>query len=250
MEDSYGIIRLETGIAELDEMLAGGIPRGFFVALVGEPGTGKTIFSIHFTGAGLENGEPCIYVTTEESRDSIIKQAEMFNFDFKRYIRDGSLIMIDTFGSDERWSLSKLDINELTNIIIEAKRELGYRYARLVIDSLSAFWLNSPALARKHAYTIKSVLHKWRFTTVGTSQYAITTSGAFGFGVEHIADGIIRFKKQVVDGRLRRYMLIEKMRQTPHDLRVHEIDFVEGVGLVIVGPVERKRARRVTAYNL
>ena len=251
MQDNYGIVRLETGIAEIDEMLSGGIPRGFFVALVGEPGTGKTVFSIHFIGAGLENGEPCIYVTTEESRESIMKQAEMFNFDFRRYAKKGTLIIIDAFGGNDKWALSKLDVGELTDTIIAAKKELGYGYARLVIDSISAFWLSSPALARRHAYTIKNVLYKWKFTTLGISQYAVTTSGAFGFGVEHIADGIIRFKKQVVNGRLKRYILIEKMRQTPHDLRVHEIDIVDGVGLVIVGPIEQRRvSRRMRAYSL
>ena len=44
------IERLSTGIPEVDHMIAGGIPRGFLVACTGEPGTGKTIFSIHFIG--------------------------------------------------------------------------------------------------------------------------------------------------------------------------------------------------------
>ncbi|MEM3130007.1 MAG: KaiC domain-containing protein, partial [Nitrososphaerota archaeon] len=33
------IERLSTGIEMLDKMLSGGIPRGFFVAATGEPGT-------------------------------------------------------------------------------------------------------------------------------------------------------------------------------------------------------------------
>lgn len=36
--------RLSTGVPELDRMLAGEIPRGFSVAVTGEPGTG-TAFS-------------------------------------------------------------------------------------------------------------------------------------------------------------------------------------------------------------
>jgi len=35
------IERLSTGVPGMDNMLAGGIPRGFFVAVVGEPGTGR-----------------------------------------------------------------------------------------------------------------------------------------------------------------------------------------------------------------
>ena len=69
---SNPIERLSTGIPEIDRMIAGGIPRGFLVACTGEPGTGKTIFSIHFIGQGIREGDICIFVTTEESRDSIV----------------------------------------------------------------------------------------------------------------------------------------------------------------------------------
>jgi KaiC/GvpD/RAD55 family RecA-like ATPase len=74
-----------------------------------------------------------------------------------------------------------------------------------------------------------------------TSQYAITTSEAFGWGVEHIADGIIRFRRSVRGGTLRRYILVEKMRQTPHSLQMYEIDILQGRGLVIKGPVGMRR---------
>ncbi len=76
---------------------------------------------------------------------------------------------------------------------------------------------------------------------MATSQYAITTSDAFGFGIEHIADGIIRFRRFVRNGVLRRYLLIEKMRQTAHSLVMHEITIVDGKGLVILGPTNRRR---------
>ena len=233
------IERLSTGVPELDQMLAGGIPRGFSVAVTGEPGTGKTILCIHFMAQGVMEGDRCIYVTTEESRDSIIVQASQFGFDFQRSIKDGKLLIIDALmGLDDPWSLKSLEIESLVSKVIDAKKTLGYGRARLVVDSLSAFWLDKPAMARRHSYFVKKVLSKWDFTILLTSQYAITTSEAFGWGVEHIADGIIRFRRFVRRGILRRYILIEKMRQTPHSLQMHEIDIVPGRGLVILGPAE------------
>ncbi|MCS7120896.1 MAG: KaiC domain-containing protein, partial [Candidatus Bathyarchaeota archaeon] len=113
--------------------------------------------------------------------------------------------------------------------------------ARLVIDSLSAFWLDKPAMARRHSYFVKKVLSKWDFTVMATSQYAITTSEAFGWGIEHIADGIIRFRRSVRKGSLRRFMLIEKMRQTNHSLQMHEITIIPSKGLTIVKPVEMRK---------
>ena len=236
------IERLSTGVGELDRMLAGGIPRGFFVAVTGEPGTGKTILCIHFIAQGIREGDRCIYVTTEESRDSIIVQASQFGFDFSESIREKKLIIIDALmGVKEEWSLQSLDVEELVDRVIEAKKVLGYGRGRLVIDSMSAFWLDKPAMSRRHSYFVKKVLSKWDFTTLMTSQYAITTSEAFGWGVEHIADGIIRFRRSVRGGTLRRYILVEKMRHTPHSLQMYEIDIVQGRGIVIKGAVEMRR---------
>jgi KaiC domain protein len=230
------IERLSTGIDGLDELLEGGIPRGFFVAVTGEPGTGKTILCIHFINRGVLDGDKCIYVTTEESRESIIRQAEQFGFKFSKYVDEGRLIIIDALmGKEDQWSLNSLTVDDMVNKVLEAKKSLGYGRARLVIDSMSAFWLDKPAMARKYSYYVKKVLYKWDFTIFATSQYAITTSEAFGWGLEHVADGIIRFRRFIRGGQLKRYVIIEKMRQTQHSLYLHEISIEPNAGLKIIG---------------
>jgi len=248
-----GVDRLSTGVPGLDELLQGGIPKGFFVAVTGEPGTGKTILCMHFIWEGLRNGQPGIYVTTEESRDSIVRQAEMFGWDFLDYMTRGDLIVVDGLMRDksDEWSLYKMTVEELVSVIIKAKKRIGYGHARLVIDSMSAFWLDRPAMARRYAYYVKRMLSHWNMTVLATSQYAITTSDAFGFGIEHVADGIIRFRRFVRGGVLRRYIIVEKMRQTRHDLRMWEIEIKEGVGIRLLGPARIRREdislpRRVT----
>ncbi|MEM1696794.1 MAG: ATPase domain-containing protein, partial [Desulfurococcaceae archaeon] len=59
------VFRVLTGIPELDAALEGGIPKGSWVAVTGEPGTGKSILCMHFAWAGLKAGDPVVYVTTE-----------------------------------------------------------------------------------------------------------------------------------------------------------------------------------------
>jgi len=241
------IVRLRTGVEGIDKLLEGGIPEGFFVAVTGEPGCGKTILSIHFIYQGVLDGDKCIYVTTEESKESIIRQATQFNMDFEKAVKEGKLIVIDALmGREDRWSLQSLDMEALVDKIIEAKKELGYGRARVAIDSLSAFWLDKPAMARRYSYFIKKVLSKWNFTIVAVSQYAITTAESFGWGVEHIADGIIRFRRILRGGELRRFIVIEKMRQTNHSRYLYEIDIKPGIGMTIIGRVRR----RVEDYKL
>ena len=241
------IARLRTGVEGIDKLLEGGIPEGFFVAVTGEPGCGKTIFSIHFIYQGVLDGDKCIYVTTEESRESIMRQAAQFNMDFERAVEERKLIVIDALmGREDRWSLQSLDMEALVDRIIEAKKELGYGRARVAIDSLSAFWLDKPAMARRYSYFIKKVLSKWNFTIVAVSQYAITTAESFGWGVEHIADGIIRFRRILRGGELKRFIVVEKMRQTNHSRYLYEIDIKPGVGMTVLGKVRR----RIEDYKL
>ena len=243
LDDIMSMERLSTGIPSFDKLIQGGIPRGFFVAVVGEPGTGKTIFCQHFIAQGIKEGDINIYVTTEESRESIIRQAYQFGWDFRKAIENGRLIIIDALMGrhDDPWSIRELNVEELVNKVIEAKRQLGYGRARLVIDSMSAFWLDKPAMARRYSYYIKRVLSRWDFTALLTSQYAVTTSLGFGFGIEHIADGIIRFRRAVVGGILKRYVIVEKMRQTDHDNRMYEIEIINGVGIVLKKPTPFRR---------
>lgn len=236
------MLRLSTGVPKLDELLAGGIPEGFLVALVGMPGTGKTVACIHFIWAGLKNDESCIYVTTEESRESVVNQARQFKMDFLSPMKEGKLIVIDALmrEKEDEWSLRDVSVEEMLDKVIAAKKTLGRSCKRLAVDSMSAFWLKAPVRAREQSYTVKRVLNRWGFTIYATSQYAITTGSAFGWGVEHVADGIIHFRRTITNGFLRRYLIVEKMRQTPHDLRAWELEILDGQGLVLRKPLVRR----------
>jgi circadian clock protein KaiC len=45
--------RVSTGIAELDVVIEGGLKAGKTYLVVGEPGTGKTVFGLQFLVSGL-----------------------------------------------------------------------------------------------------------------------------------------------------------------------------------------------------
>ncbi len=212
------------------------------MAVVGEPGTGKTVFGLHFAWQGVREGDRVIYVTTEESRESILRQAAMMGMPLARSVDEGKAVVIDALmrSRGDEWSLEELTVEELVNKVVEAKRKLGYGRARLVVDSMSAFWLDKPAMARKYSYIVKRVLYRWDITALLISQYSITTGEAFGWGLEHVADGVIRFGRTVVGGELKRYVIVEKMRQTRHDLRVYAVEIESGVGMRIAGPTEAR----------
>lgn len=200
--------RISTGIPELDEALEGGVPKGSWVAITGEPGTGKSILCMHYAYAGLKSSDPVIYVTTEAEFRDVMRQARQFNMDFEEYeihylggeppVRRPWLVVIDIFSLlktakqltadaaelERKRRFAALDIETLIAAINEAYAILGVtderhkspvRHVRLIIDSLSAFWADKPAMARKYSYQLKIATHRENVTAYLVSQYAMTT---------------------------------------------------------------------------
>lgn len=56
-----------TGIAGLDEILRGGLPRGHVYLVEGMPGAGKTTLALQFMLEGIRLGERTLYVTLSET---------------------------------------------------------------------------------------------------------------------------------------------------------------------------------------
>jgi circadian clock protein KaiC len=65
--------RLATGVPGLDEMLEGGLVRGFTTLVAGPAGVGKTVLGLQFLYGGANEGERGLYVSLR-SRPSKLKQ--------------------------------------------------------------------------------------------------------------------------------------------------------------------------------
>mgnify|MGYP005828799801 CR=1 FL=1 len=79
-----------TGIAGLDDILRGGLPRNCMFLIAGSPGSGKTTLAMQFLLECIKNGEVCQYVSLAETRAEI-----------------------ENVAMSHGWDLSKLEITEL-----------------------------------------------------------------------------------------------------------------------------------------
>ena len=59
--------RLSTGIAGLDDILRGGLAKGFLYLIEGNPGAGKTTLALQFLIEGAKRGEKGLYISLAES---------------------------------------------------------------------------------------------------------------------------------------------------------------------------------------
>ena len=88
---------VKTGIAGLDEILLGGVPRHNNLLVEGAPGTGKTTLGLGFIYAGAAHfDEPGVIVSFELDAAKLLRDAAGFDWDLQAQIDAGMIKIIQT----------------------------------------------------------------------------------------------------------------------------------------------------------
>ncbi|HTX76255.1 MAG TPA: ATPase domain-containing protein [Terracidiphilus sp.] len=72
--------RLSTGIEGLDDILHGGLAKGFLYLIEGNPGAGKTTLALQFLMEGAQRGEKGLYLSLAESETELRHAADSHGF--------------------------------------------------------------------------------------------------------------------------------------------------------------------------
>lgn len=209
--------RLSIGIPALDEMLGGGVPRGYSVLVSGPSGSGKSILAAAFLAEGARNGETGVIAAFEQhpsgARNAII----------------GGLIDEDLVGVvDSR--APDLSIDEIVPLIFSEIQRL--KATRVVIDSLSGFELSIAPTFRDDFRESLSRLVAALATTGVTVLMTCELEDRYNdlrfspYGTAFLTDVIIVQRYIELDSRLRRMMAVVKIRASSHsdEMRLFSID--------------------------
>ncbi len=204
--------RIPTGVPGLDELLHGGLPQGHSLLAVGPTGCGKTILGSAFLRAGVELGENGVIMCFEKGT-SRLRNAELAEM-----VQSGRVAVVETRHID-------MTAEEFEDDLLVAIERTGAR--RVVIDSLSEFSLYLAPECRRDlregVFRILTSLAKKGVTvlvTVGLDDRSVDMNFARA-DLAYLTDAIVAMRYAEVDGLVKRYMSIVKVRGSSHshDLR-------------------------------
>ena len=150
--------RISMGVARLDEMLGGGLPKGYSVLVAGPSGSGKTIMATEFLAEGVRRGENGVIAAFEKSPGLGLSAA------LDRMVRSGKVGIVSTRALDLSIDAT---LFELTEEIHRLKAK------RVVIDSLSGFEL---ALAPTYREDFRDSMYRMISVLTGLGVSVLATS--------------------------------------------------------------------------
>ncbi|MEM3555708.1 MAG: ATPase domain-containing protein [Candidatus Micrarchaeia archaeon] len=209
---------VKTGIPGLDSMIGGGFERKSVVIVSGTAGSGKTILALQFLYNGaVQFNEPGLYITFEESKESVFKHMLKFGWDFEELERQRKILVLEYPPHEVDRFISE------GAVIEDMVREYGIQ--RVVMDSITSFMLLYSDEYRRRQVFLKTMelLRKWECTTLLTSEATASESGEpkARFGVEFLADALLSIHVIRRGGTKSLAIEVVKMRGVAHEMRIN-----------------------------
>jgi circadian clock protein KaiC len=205
--------RAPTGIAGLDTILNGGLPRDRLYLVEGDPGVGKTTVALQFLLSGAAAGERGLYITLSESKAEVEQIADSHGWSM------APLALFELSALEQQLRIesqntifrpSDVELTETTRAILEFVDKV--RPDRVVFDSLSELRLlaQSPLRYRREVLNLKQYFSGKRSTVLLLDD---RTSEPGDMQLQSLAHGVLSMQQLAPEyGGDRRRLRVAKLR--------------------------------------
>jgi len=216
------IARIPSGIKGFDKLIEGGIEKDSINLVVGDSGSGKSIFSMQFLVEGLKRGEKCLFVTFEEKKKEVYEDMARFGWNLEKYEKEGKFFFLE-YNPEKVKMMIEEGGGEIESLVLKQK------ISRLVIDSITSFSLlfEDELEKREAALTLFDLIKRWGITTILTLQENPIERKSGSSPIEFEADSIILLYFIKKGNKRERFIEIYKMRGTDHSTETHKMEITE-----------------------
>ena len=236
----YELPKAATGIKGLDEITAGGLPRGRPTLVCGGAGCGKTMLAAEFIVRGATAmDEPGVFMTFEESAAELSDNVRSLGFDLDRLVRQKKVAL--DFVYIERSEIEETGEYDLEGLFIRLGHAIDTIGAkRVVLDTVEALFAGLPnhAILRAELRRLFRWLKDRGVTAVITGERGENSLTRFGLE-EYVADCVILLDHRIVDQVSTRRLRVVKYRGTAHG--TNEYPFLIGAEGLSVLPITSMR---------
>ncbi len=212
-----GLDKAPTGIPGLDDITAGGLPKGRVTLVAGSAGAGKTLLGLNFLVAGARQyGEPGVLLTFEESAAKVGLNVRSLGFDLDELERSGLLTVL-AFRVDpsEIVAAGEFDFEPIFAILDDAIKRVGAK--RVVLDTIEVLFgaFGDDMTVRSELSRLVRWLEDRDVTVILTGERG--ESGLTRHGIEeYVTDCVIVLDHRVTAEISTRRLRVVKYRGSAH----------------------------------
>jgi circadian clock protein KaiC len=233
-EGGVTLAKAATGIAGLDEITTGGLPRGRPTLVCGTAGAGKTLLAMEFLVRGAtEFDEPGVFMAFEETAEELTQNVRSLGFNLDELEAEGKLLLDHVHV--ERSEIEETGAYDLDGLFIR----LGYAIdsigaKRVGLDTLEVLFggLSDEGVLRSELRRLFRWLKDRGVTAVITAERvgeALTRHGL----EEYVSDCVIVLDHRVTEQLSTRRLRVVKYRGTTHGTNEYPF-LIEADGISVV----------------
>lgn len=231
--------KVSSGVAELDELLHGGIEKGTATVISGPTGVGKTTMGAQFVKEASERGERSVIYTFEERKEALIGRCESINIPIGKMMDKGNLSVVKVnplqYTPEQFSYLVRSEVEKMDAKII-------------MLDSISGYLLSFTKGPRdrddmlRHLYSLSEYLKNMGVTLLLINEVHNIT-GDFKvteYGISYLADNIVFLRYLEVKGEMHKAIGVLKKRMSDFEKNLREFTITKQ-GLKVGQPLRGLR---------
>jgi circadian clock protein KaiC len=219
---------VSTGIAELDSLMGGGLPRGCNALFCGPSGVGKTTTAVSCAVTAMRRGERVVYYLFDEGLNTLLIRSKSLGMDLEPFIANGQLQVVPL-------DPAEVTPGEFAHTVRHAVEEGEAQ--TVIIDSLNAYLQAMPGskhLMLQMHELLTYLSHRNVVTILVLGHHGLIGELRTDVDVSYLSDSVLLFRFFEARGKLLKAVSMVKSRTNRHEQTIRE--FQMGPQGLRVGP--------------